>query len=510
MGDGNDDGEDIFSSIPVPPLVQQQQNHNNNKNEELRRPSFPHLVFVSEKVDHHDHDNSNNSNSNRNSNSNNDNNTNEYSGSSRALSSDPSSVPSACLPPNISIYHEITFVLVIILAQFMSFAGLGQAIAPMQYIAQDLQVSHPSSPAWFATAYALTFGTFLLICGRMGDILGHKRIFVFGYSFLASWSAFAGFSAYIHSPAFFNICRAFQGVGAALLVPNALALLERAYPPGWKKNVVIALYSVIAPWGFVLGGLFASLFAEVAWWPWAFWSYALAAWTLSALSILIIPRSLAHDAQFSRTRDDDRPGWDLAGSLLGIFGLVLVSVAWNLAPLFGWGTPRVYLLLIIGIISLIAFIWVEARALSPIFPIELKALCSLVVVGLGWGSAGIWTFYSFKFLDDIRHFSALGTTAQFIPLMFAGLLAAGVTIFLLRHTSVQFTLFLSMVAFFVGEIMTATQPSKQTYWAQMFLAVLTMPFGEFSFFFFFFETLGSRRLVFQSFANSSFFLSSFS
>lgn len=305
--------------------------------------------------------------------------------------------PSDTLPPqapafeglNITKIHEAMFIGVCVMAQFMCLAGLGQAIAPVHIIADGLGVHNPGEESWFAAAYSLTTGTFILISGRMGDIMGHKRIFVFGYLFLGIWSGFAGFSAYVGRQVFFDFCRAMQGLGGALLAPNALALLGRAYPPGIKKNLVFALFGAMAPWGFVFGALFGSLFSQLAWWPWTFWSYGIASFALSAFALVIVPKSLAKEAQFAGQKK--RPGMDWTGSTLGVAGLVLVNVAWNNGPLYGWGTPHVYFILIIGLLCLVAFVWVEARALSPILPVSALSgtvTYTMALVGIGWGSFG--------------------------------------------------------------------------------------------------------------------------
>ena len=376
---------------------------------------------------------------------------------------------------NVSTLHEILFVGVVVVAQLMALAGLGQAIAPMKIIAAGLDVDNPGEEAWFAASFSLTVGTFILISGRMGDILGHKRMLIFGYFFLGVWSGFAGFSAYVADHVFFDVCRGFQGVGAALIVPNALALLGRAYPPGIKKNIVFSLFGAMAPWGFVIGALFASIFAQLTWWPWAFWSYAFACWGLSIFAVIAVPKSLAHDAQFAgRT---DRPGMDWTGSVLGVSGLVLVNVAWNNAPLFGWDTPHVYFLLIIGLLCLIAFVWVEARAVSPLIPVSVltkPVVYTMALVGIGWGSFGIWIHFCWRFLLEVRGQTPLLISAEFVPAMICGLLAAGVTGFMLTHTPVSFTIMVSMLAFFIGELVAAFQPAHQTYWAQMFVSILIM------------------------------------
>jgi MFS family permease len=386
---------------------------------------------------------------------------------------DPTPPPGQGL--NTSTLHEVLFVGIVVVTQLMALAGLGQAIAPMKIIAAGLGVDNPGEEAWFAASYSLTVGTFILISGRMGDILGHKRMLILGYFFLGVWSGFAGFGAYVGDHVFFDICRGFQGIGAALIVPNALALLGRAYPPGTKKNIVFSLFGAMAPWGFVIGALFASLFAELTWWPWLFWSYAFTCWGLSIFSVIAIPKSLAHDAQFAgRT---DRPGMDWTGSVLGVSGLVLVNVAWNNAPLFGWNTPHVYFLLIIGLLCMIAFVWVEARAVSPLIPVSVltkPVVYTMALVGIGWGSFGIWIHFCWRFLLEVRGQTPLLISAEFVPAMICGLLAAGVTGFMLTHTPVSFTIMVSMLAFFIGELVAAFQPAHQTYWARMFVSILIM------------------------------------
>ena len=306
--------------------------------------------------------------------------------------------PTSTEPPPLDLrigkFHEALFIGVVVMAQFMCLAGLGQAIAPVRYIADEFGVTNPGEEAWFAAAYSLTTGTFILIAGRMGDILGHKRMFVFGYLFLGIWSGFAGFSAYVGRHIFFDVCRAMQGIGSAMLAPNALALLGRAYPPGIKKNLTFALFGAMAPWGFVFGALFGSLFAQTAWWPWTFWSFAIAAFALSAFALLVVPKQLAKEAQFAD--QVTKPGFDWTGSILGVTGLTLVNVAWNNGPLFGWGAPHVYIVLIMGILVLVAFVYVEARAVSPLLPVSAfngTVTYTMALVGIGWGSFGICKFF---------------------------------------------------------------------------------------------------------------------
>ncbi|ORY19509.1 YOR378W-like protein [Clohesyomyces aquaticus] len=373
-----------------------------------------------------------------------------------------------------STNREILFVGVCAVSHLMTQAALGQALAPMDIIAQSFGQLNPGQTSWFIAAYSLTVGTFIMMSGRLGDIFGHKRVFSFGYAWLGMWSCFAGFSVYPERQIFFDFCRAMQGIGPALMMPNALAMFGRAYPPGIKKNIVFSIFGALAPAGFVIGAASGSLFAQLTWWPWAFWSFGLAAFALCILSLLVIPKAL------SERPPGARPSFDWTGSFLVVAGLVLVNVSFNNGPLYGWGTPHVYFVLIIGLMCLGAFVWVELRAVNPLLPIH--ALNStvgyvLALVGLGWGAFGIWVFYTIRFLELVRGATPLSVSAQYVPAIIAGLIAAGMTGFMLTHTPVSFVMMISMVAFCVGIIVTCFQPEHQVYWAQTFIGIIIMPFG---------------------------------
>ncbi|KAF1994892.1 MFS general substrate transporter [Amniculicola lignicola CBS 123094] len=369
--------------------------------------------------------------------------------------------------------QEFLFVGVCAVSHLMTQAALGQALAPIDIIAETFGTVNPGEMSWFIAAYSLTVGTFIMISGRLGDIFGHKRVFTFGYAWLGVWSCFAGFSAYSKKQIWFDVCRAMQGIGPALLMPNALALFGRAYAPGIRKNIVFSIFGALAPAGFVIGAAFGSLFAQLAWWPWAFWSYGITAFALSAFSLLAIPKVLSE-------RPIVRPKFDWTGSILVVAGLVLVNVSFNNAPLYGWDTPHVYFVLIMGLMCLGAFVWVEVRAVNPLLP--MHALNStvffvLALVGVGWGSFGIWVFYTVRFMIVIRGATPLSVAAQYAPAVIAGLVAAGMTGFMLTHTPVSFVMMLSMIAFCGGIAISCFQPAHQIYWAQTFVGIVIMPFG---------------------------------
>jgi MFS family permease len=370
--------------------------------------------------------------------------------------------------------REVLFIAVISLSHFTTQAAFAQALAPIAIISSTFtNFGNISQSAWGVAAYALTSGTFILISGRLGDIVGHRKIFLLGYAWFCIWSIAVGASAYSHSYIVFDFCRAMQGIGPALLIPNAIALLGIKYPQGLKKNLLFSLFGWMAPSGFVTGAFFSSLFAERVWWPWAFWSFGIGCFVLLIASIIIIP-----DNFFEKPAEPI--GFDWMGSFFGVAALVLVNVATTNGPLFGWSTRHVYVCLIFGLLCAIAFGIIEMRVKHPLLPIRTlnsTVLWVLACVFFGWGTFGIWLFYVFRFLEQIRHATPLSVSAQFIPAPISGLIAAGMTGFLLTHVPVSLVNLLSMIAFFTGCVIAGTMPVHQSYWAQMFISILVMPFG---------------------------------
>ncbi|RFU27179.1 hypothetical protein B7463_g9159, partial [Scytalidium lignicola] len=377
-----------------------------------------------------------------------------------------------------SLLKEAMFVAVICMAQLMTQAVLGQAIAPLHIIGDSFGVTNPGQLSWYSAAYSLTVGTFILPAGRLGDIFGHKLLFVAGFLWLALWTMLAGFSVYSDS-IFFDCCRALQGIGPAFLLPNAIAILGRTYEPGRRKDMVFSLFGATAPGGAVLGQLFTSLFAVRVWWPWAFWVTAMICCILAVLGVLAIP----HTPTVGRSGDTFAQLFsrlDGFGAITGVIGLVLINFAWNQGPVVGWTTPYTYILLIVGFIFIAAFVFIESRATHPLVPGEaLSADVGFVLacIATGWSSFGIWMFYTWQMIEQLRHVSPILASAQFSPVAVSGFCAAIATGILLSHLRTSMVMLLALLAFTVGSILATTAPVGQTYWAQTFVSLLVMPWG---------------------------------
>lgn len=197
-------------------------------------------------------------------------------------------------------------------------ASLAQGFLPGLLIGEAFG-AESTDEAWYPAAYALTSGTFMLAFGRVGDIIGHKRLFVAAWGWFSIWALLAGISVYSGSQVFFDICRAFQGIAAAALVPSALAILGIIYKPGPRKNLAFSLYAAGAPIGFTIGAVFSALLAQLASWPWVFYINAIACLLYSGLAYFFVP-------SIGRKPSSKREPFDYLGTLTIISGKKLDCV----------------------------------------------------------------------------------------------------------------------------------------------------------------------------------------
>ena len=382
---------------------------------------------------------------------------------------------SSIAPPK-SPWEEGLFVVVLCMAQFMTQAGLGISIVPVYIIGHSFNTSNPGELSWFAAAYSLTVGTFILVAGRLGDVYGHRLMFVAGFSWFGLWSLLGGFSVWSNQ-IFFDFCRAFQGIGAAMVLPSGVAILGRTYPPGLRKQMVFSLFGATAPSGFVVGGAFCSIFAQLVWWPWGYWVMGIVCFLLAALGLYVIPstpRLIFNDNLSLWTR------LDIPGATAGICGLILINFAWNQAALVGWTTPYTYALLIVGFIVLGIFGLVERKATCPLLPRSMLTgdlAWVLGCIGCGWSSFGILIYYYYQFMQVIEGNTPLLAIAKFAGAPVAGAVAAFLTGFVLGRVPPSFIMFCSMIGFTAALAIFATKPVGQIYWAQAFVITIIAPWG---------------------------------
>lgn len=314
----------------------------------------------------------------------------------------------ASIAERMPLTREVVFVGIICLAQFTTQVALGQALSILKIIGQSFGLTTPSEMSWLIAGYSLTVGTFILIFGRFGDIFGHKRMFIIGFIWFAIWSAIAGLSVFSNH-VLFIFARVLQGIGPAITLPNGLALLGLSYNPGPRKDMAFALFGACAPGesntpsvvgldhladsvgGGIVGSLFGGIFA-LTWWPWTFWSFAIVLAAITAVATVVIPDPPRKLEFAEKSLREKLIALDLPGAATGTAALVLFNFAWNQAPIVGWQKAYVYVSMIIGLLFVPVFFYIELWK-SPMPLIPFDALTTdvafvLACIACGWGSFG--------------------------------------------------------------------------------------------------------------------------
>lgn len=378
-------------------------------------------------------------------------------------------------PNNSEIQHfsstlqEFLFILIVGLSQLFSVGGLGNTAYSIVQIGQSLGATSNGELSWFLAAYSLCGGVFVLIGGRLGDHLGHKYVFLFGWIWMAIWSLISGFS---HNVILFDIARAMTGIGNGALVPNSFALLARAFPPfSTKKNIAFAFLGFCAPSGYIFGGFIGAIFAEKVTWRWGFWFWAIGCLFLFVVAYFVVPHSVGSPIPGLQFKH-----FDYLGSFLGVSGLILFSFAWNQASVVGWQEPYTYALLIVGMIFITLFAFSQSYVKAPVLPNNLwkrKGFTPVVVaMSFGWMSFGIFLYYTTVFILFIHKALPLTAVAQMVPLVIGGLVATASVGIFIPKVPAQYIFGVSMFSFFIGNLLMSFANYSNVYWAFIFPACL--------------------------------------
>ncbi|ORX34486.1 major facilitator superfamily domain-containing protein [Kockovaella imperatae] len=321
-------------------------------------------------------------------------------------------------------------------------------------------------------SYGLTLGMFLIASGRLGDLYGPKLLWLLGTGLMAIFNLGTGFC---QSRIPFDLCRALAGIGAALAVPNAVAILGRTYPPGSTRSLIFAIFGALAPVGFMVGGAVAALLAQTTSVIWIWFFTAILAAVILVLGIFVLPP----DANLAPA--SARRSFDYVGTLLLIVALGLFNFTWNQGPVVAWSAPYVWSLLLVSMLAFVAlYFWEKRLGTHALIPTEVLSRTSLLVylcLWLGWMSFGVFLFYTTLFIRNVRGVdTALGLTAQLIPVTPTGVICALAVPTLLTRFPGHQIFFVSMVAFLVGDVMGAVAP-VHGYWSVTFPSLILVILG---------------------------------
>ncbi|CAN3356682.1 aminotriazole resistance protein [Diutina catenulata] len=371
-------------------------------------------------------------------------------------------------PPIVkSLVHEVVMVFLLVMCQFLCQGGITMALTPMNIVMESFGSHDAAIRVWFMGSFALTVGTFILISGRLGDIYGLKLVLLIGWGWVFVWSLIAGCSVYTNSVIFYIICRAFQGIGFALLMPCALGILGTVYDNNSRKNLAFGLVGAGGPTGATIGALMAGVVSQLAWWPWAYWLLAIVAVVFGVASWYFVPNvnELQHHSHA-------KPKFDFIGAGLGVSGLVLFNFVWNQGPIVGWSTAYIIVLLVVSVVFIVAFFWAELCYVKhPLLPRSIfnrRIGLVLACMGLGWGSFGVWQYYYWNIILDLRKYTPVEAGLTYIPFFVLGTIASLTVSWIIKLTKPSYLIMFSSLAFMAGAIMLVETPVHQSYWQMTF------------------------------------------
>ncbi|MGE7825805.1 MFS transporter [Paenibacillus sp. NPDC093718] len=269
---------------------------------------------------------------------------------------------------------------------------------------------------WVVSAYSLVYGGFLLIGGRLSDLLGRRRMFMIAMGLFGLGSLLGGLA---DSQSLLIIARGLQGLGGALLSPATLSLIMSNFEEGQERNRAMGIWAAMGGVGLSLGLLLGGVLTSYIGWESTFFVNV----PIAVLVLILAPIALKESRTSSRSRH-----FDVAGSLSVTAGMLLIVYYLIQSPVDGWLNSRTIIPGVIGIILLILFVIIETRTREPLIPFRLFRLRSLTGAALTATifSASFGTLYYFLTLytQEVLHYTAIQSGLSFLPLTLSALLGA--------------------------------------------------------------------------------------
>jgi EmrB/QacA subfamily drug resistance transporter len=336
-------------------------------------------------------------------------------------------------------------------------------------IREDLGFSEESL-AWIVNAYLITFGGFLLLGGRFGDLFGHRRLFLLGIALFTLASAACGLAT---TQEMLVGARAVQGVGAAIVSAVALSLMMTLFTEPAERAKAMGVFGFVASGGGSIGVLLGGVLTDVLNWHWIFLVNVPVGILVVVLSLVLIPGARVASAAHKL---------DVAGAITVTAALMLAVYAIVNGNEVGWGTARTLGLLAAAVVLLIVFLVIESRVESPLVPLRLFRLRNIAVsnvVGVLWaGSMFAWFFLSALYLQLVLGYSPLEVGLAFLPgNLIMGVLSIGLSAKLVLRFGIRIPLATGLGFAALGLLLFSRAPVDGTFVVDVLPAMLLLGLG---------------------------------
>jgi EmrB/QacA subfamily drug resistance transporter len=323
--------------------------------------------------------------------------------------------------------------------------------------------------SWVVNAYVLTFGGFLLLGGRIADLVGRRLIFMVGLGVFSAASLLGGLA---QSELWLFAARAVQGLGAALLAPAALSLVTSIFAEGAERNRALSVWGAVAGSGAAAGVLLGGVLTSGLGWR----SVLFVNVPIGIAAILLTPRLIAESRG-----DVDGRGFDLPGAVTVTGGLSALVYALVRASTVGWGSVQTIGVLAAAAALLAAFVVIETRAEAPLVPFAFFKNLNVSAANatmLATGAAIIGLFYFLSlYMQKVLGYSAIKAGTSQLPLAAGIILAAGLAAPLVARLGLRRVLIGGLALFAGGLVWFAQLPVHGGYLADLLGPSLLIALG---------------------------------
>jgi EmrB/QacA subfamily drug resistance transporter len=357
---------------------------------------------------------------------------------------------------------------VIVVAQFMVVLDIAIVNVALPSIKTDLGFPE-ASLQWVISAYAIVFGGFLLLGGRLADVLGRRRMFVAGLLLFSASSLVCGLA---WSEGSLIAFRALQGLGGALLAPAALSILTTTFGEGPERNRALGIWGAASGTGGAAGVLLGGVLTSSLSWSWIFFINV----PVGALVIAVTPWLLRESRSELRHRR-----FDVAGATSVTSGLMLLVYALTRTATSGWGNATTLALLAGSALLIAAFLAIEIRSTAPLLPLRIfrqRTLAAANGIAVIVGATAFSQFFLLTlYTQQVLHYSALQTGAGFAVTTLSIVLFANVGQTLVTRFGARPVLASGLLLVAVGLALLTQLPAHGHYFWNLFPAYLLSGIG---------------------------------
>lgn len=355
--------------------------------------------------------------------------------------------------------HIDVIMLLVLLSYFIILVDTSLVFTCSKEISTTFKMNTTTS-AWISNAYALTFGSLLLLGGKLGDTFDRKKVFIIGLIIFGLGSTLVGCAI---NTIILIASRAFQGIGAAIIAPGTLAIIMDNYS-GKKRTRVISIYGAMSGIGVSLGLIIGAGITTIASWRWGF---------LVNVPITIILIILS--TKYLTLQKNNQESLDILGSITSCLALLLI-----INGISGIGSQLISLIL--GIIILLFFIFHEQRIQQPILPFQIfqsasRTLAYIIRFTYSGAITGFW-FFTPLILQSYFNFSPIIVGLSFLPMTTVNFLSAASTDYLINRFGNKKLVILGLIITSIGFFGLTFFKYGSTYWTTIMFPMILIGLGQ--------------------------------